>query len=514
MANASRIAKSVANARVNVLFYIITLVLAFFSRKVFLNNLGTEFLGLSSALGDILSLMNITELGIGTAVAVTLYKPLFDDNRTAITDIISVYGFLYTIIGALIASASVIVSCFFPLMFADTSLPLWLVYFLFFALVYGALLSYFVNYPQIVLSASQNNYVIIYRYQTITVIKVLLQMACSHLPHCYVWWVLIEVLAGTVNSIVLRHSVRKHYPWLATSIRLGRERFHDYKDLWIKTKQVFVLKLSHLVFNGSINLFIGMFVSLPMVALYGNYNMVMSKLTSFVDGLFTGMEASVGNLIAEGNRAKTLGVFFELLSIRYFLAGLLSIVLYFTTPALIVVWLGEEYVLSELVLVLISLHIFFQQGRLTVDNFKNGFGLYSDVWAPVAEVVICVVLCVVLGRLFGLAGILAGFVTAEFLIKMFWKPYFLFSRGFEVSVLRHYWPVWLRFIVIILACAALTLFASRLLRQTFDCTTWLGFIAYAAAIGAVVLMLLTTAFWLCDRHFRTFLRHINSYITR
>ena len=52
---ASRIQKSIKNAKVNVIFYVITAVLAFFSRKVFLDNLGTEFLGLSSTLGDILN---------------------------------------------------------------------------------------------------------------------------------------------------------------------------------------------------------------------------------------------------------------------------------------------------------------------------------------------------------------------------------------------------------------------------------------------------------------------------
>jgi putative polysaccharide transport protein len=102
----SRIQKSIKNAKVNVIFYVITAVLAFFSRKVFLDNLGTEFLGLSSTLGDILNLMNITELGIGTAVGVTLYKPLFNDEREKISDIISVYGFLYSRIGILIGSVS------------------------------------------------------------------------------------------------------------------------------------------------------------------------------------------------------------------------------------------------------------------------------------------------------------------------------------------------------------------------------------------------------------------------
>lgn len=253
---ASRIQKSIKNAKVNVIFYVITAVLAFFSRKVFLDNLGTEFLGLSSTLGDILNLMNITELGIGTAVGVTLYKPLYNDEREKISDIISVYGFLYSRIGLLIGGGSILLSCFFPLFFKDINMPLGLVYFMFFSMVYGALLSYFINYRQIILSASQNNYVIVYRYNTITIVKTLLQMASSFLPFCYIWWIGLELVAGTVNSLILHLSVKKRYPWLNTSIKLGKAKFKDYKELWVKTKQVFAFKVSHLIFNGSINIFI------------------------------------------------------------------------------------------------------------------------------------------------------------------------------------------------------------------------------------------------------------------
>lgn len=165
-------------------------------------------------------------------------------------------------------------------------MSLGLVYFMFFSMVYGALLSYFINYRQIILSASQNNYVIVYRYNTITIVKTLLQMASSFLPFCYIWWIGLELVAGTVNSLILHLSVKKRYPWLNTSIKLGKAKFKDYKELWVKTKQVFAFKVSHLIFNGSINIFISIFSSLSMVAIYGNYNMLMSKITAFLTDCF------------------------------------------------------------------------------------------------------------------------------------------------------------------------------------------------------------------------------------
>ena len=510
---ASRIQKSIINAKVNVIFYVITAVLAFFSRKVFLDNLGTEFLGLSSTLGDILNLMNITELGIGTAVGVTLYKPLYNDDKEKISDIISVYGFLYSRIGLLIGGASLLLSCFFPMLFKDINIPLGLVYFMFYSMVYGALLSYFINYRQIILSASQNNYVIMYRYNTITIVKTLLQMASSFLPLCYIWWIGLELVAGTANSVILHLSVKKRYPWLNTSIRLGKAKFKDYKDLWRKTKQVFAFKVSHLIFTGSINIFISIFSSLSMVALYGNYNMLMSKITAFFDGLFTSMGASIGNLIAEGDNAKLLKVFFELMSLRYFIAALCSITLYFSVPKLIIVWLGEEYILSQPVLILLSIHLFILQARLAVTNFKDAYGLFQDVWAPIAEVLISVSFSLVLGENYGLFGILFAFTLADLLIKIGWQPYYLFKKGFQVSVLREYVPVFLRYIMILLIAFVGVSYLERSIGVLIDTTSIIGTFIYCIVIGCMVLFLLLALFVSFDKNFRYFVIHIKEYLS-
>lgn len=508
---ASRIYKSIKNAKVNVIFYIISAVLAFFSRKIFLNNLGTEFLGLSSTLGDILNLMNITELGIGTAVGVTLYKPLFDNDHDKINDIISVYGYLYSNIGKLIGAISIALSFFFPLIFKNTTVPLLLVYFMFFSMVYGSLLGYFINYKQIILSASQNNYVIMYRYNTINIIKTILQMCTSFLPFCYIWWIFMELISSTTNSIILNISVKKHYPWLNTSIKIGKLKFKHYTDLWTKTKQVFTFKLSHLIFNGSINILISIFSSLSMAAIYGNYNMLMSKVTAFFDGLFINMGASIGNLISQGDKGKLLKVFFELLSLRYFIAGLCSITLYFAIPKLIIAWIGKEYILSQSILILMSVHIFILQARLTVTNFKDAYGLFQDTWAPIIEVFIGITLSLILGKLFGLAGILFAFTVADFLIKICWQPFYLFKKGFQTSVFKKYLPVFFKYIIILLVTTICILFIDRNIKNFFYSTSILSALAYSSIIGCIVLLFLIVLFTCFDKHFRGLISHLRDY---
>jgi O-antigen/teichoic acid export membrane protein len=508
---ASRIQKSIMNAKVNVMFYVITTLLAFFSRKYFLKNLGDDFVGLSSTLGDILNLMNITELGIGTAVGVTLFKPLYDDDKKKINDIISVYGFLYTRVGALIALAGVIVSGFFPLIFKDAGVPLYLPYLMFFTMLYGALLGYFVNFKQIILSASQQNYVIILRYNTSVVIKVILQILTSFLPYNYLWWIALEAITISIYTLIINRTIKKKYPWLQASYRVGKERFKDYKELWTKTKQVFCLKISHVVFNSSTNMLIYAFANLSTVALYGNYSMLMSKITSFIDGLFTGMEASIGNLIAEGDIVKIKKIFNELLCFRYYLAGLCSITLYYVVSPFIQVWLGKEYIMSQMLVILLSLHIFIQQARLTVDNFKNGYGLFQDYLAPIIEVVMNIGLALVLGKLYGMIGILFALVFCEALVKMLWKPYFLFSRGFKQSVITHYWPLIIKYFAIFAVVFAASYFIRPRIMLLFPIDGWLNMLLYCIAMGAFVCIVNTVAFFAVDANFRMFIEHLLSY---
>ena len=114
MKQESRTRKTFLNVRVNLIFYFLTLTLSFFSRKIFLDILGADFVGLTGTLQNLLSYLNIIDLGIGTAVGYLLYKPLFENNQGIINEIISVFGYLYRWVGIIILTIGVILSLFLP----------------------------------------------------------------------------------------------------------------------------------------------------------------------------------------------------------------------------------------------------------------------------------------------------------------------------------------------------------------------------------------------------------------
>ena len=125
----SRVKKSLLNARVNLIFYFLTLILSFFSRKIFLDTLGADFVGLTGTLQNLLGFLNLAELGIGSAIGYVLYKPLFEHDEGKINEIISVFGYLYRWIGFIILGAGIVLACFLPLIFPNTEFEMGVIFF-------------------------------------------------------------------------------------------------------------------------------------------------------------------------------------------------------------------------------------------------------------------------------------------------------------------------------------------------------------------------------------------------
>ena len=195
MITESRTAKSIKNSIVALSFYFIGLVLQFFSRKVFLDYLGTEILGLNTTVVNLLQFLNLAELGIGSAISFTLYKPLYSNDKKTINEIVSLHGWMYRNIAWIVIIGSAILMSCFPWIFEKITLPLWYAYASYGVMLVSALLGYFVNYKQILLSADQKDYKIQYSFQTSKLIKVCCQIfALTYFDNAFVWWLILEFI--------------------------------------------------------------------------------------------------------------------------------------------------------------------------------------------------------------------------------------------------------------------------------------------------------------------------------
>lgn len=475
MSQESRVKKSLLNARVNLIFYFLTLALSFFSRKIFLDCLGADFVGLTGTLQNLLGFLNLAELGIGSAIGYVLYKPLFDHDEAKINEIISVFGYLYRWIGRIILGAGCILACFLPLIFPDTQFELGIIFFAYFAFLASSLIGYFANYKQTLLGADQKNYVVTAYFQTANIVKVLIQMASAYYTGSYYLWVVIELAFGIIYSFILNWKINQVYPWLKTEVKQGKLLFKKYPEVMRYTKQLFVHKIAGIVQNQTTPFLTYAFVSLQMVAYYGNYTIITDKISLLISNLLDSTGAGVGNLIAEGKREKTIVVFWELISIRFFISGIFSFALFNLLPAFISLWIGKEYILPENILILLIISFFISITRGATDQFIFGYGLFYDTWAPITESIIYIVIAIIGGHFYGLGGIIMGGIISRTIIIGIWKPYFLFSKGFQMPIWK-YWINWLKYLfLIIIPFPILTYFIRNYNYQLNNWSNWILF---------------------------------------
>lgn len=433
-----RVHRSLMNIKVGMIFYIISIILAFFSRRVFLDCLGEEFIGLTGMLNNILTFLSVAELGIGSSIVYFLYKPLQENDHKKINEVMSMLAFLYRCIGLIIGGIGFFISLLFPWWFSNLTTDLHLVYFAFYIFLAQSIAGYIINYRQLLLSANQKQYVVSAYFQTMGIVQYILQIVIAYYWHNLYLWVAVGLFFTVIGCIILNRKIKKEYPWLKINLKAGMELLRSYPEVFTKTRQVFTLKMKDFILYRSDELLVGAFVSVTQVAFYGNYTMIINKLIYVVNILADGMSAGVGNLIAEGNKQHIMKVFWEMTATRFFIMGLIIYPLILFIQPIICCWVGPQYLLPSLIAYLLIFHLFIRLQYITVNMFVVASGLYDDVWTNWCELVINLIVTIALAPYLGIIGILLGKIVSVFFFQVFWKPYYLFTRGFHDST----WVYW------------------------------------------------------------------------
>ncbi|WP_455671780.1 lipopolysaccharide biosynthesis protein [Phocaeicola sp.] len=482
-----RVHKSLLNARVNLVFYFLSLFFAFFSRKIFLNCLGADFIGLTGTLGNILGYLNLAEFGVGGAISFFLFKPIQMQDRDKINEILSVFGYLYRRIGQVILGVGIMVSLFFPLIFGRTEIGFGIIYFAFFSFLGSSLIGYFINYRQLLLTADQKNYVVAIYFQSANIVRIVLQIFLAYTYHNLYAWVAIEFLFAVIGCVILNWKINKEYPWLHTNIAQGKVLLQKYPDILKNTKLVFIHKLKDFLLSRSDEIMVFAFVSLKMVAFYGNYTMIVSKLSLLFTSILDGVHSGVGNLVAEGDKKNMMKVFWELMAIRHFIAGFMVFSIFFLMEPFITLWLGQEYVMDRWILLLMLVYLYISQSRGVIDMFNHAHGLYADTWSAWTELVLNVSITVVFGLKYGISGILLGKIVSTFFIIVLWKPYYLFNSGFHLPI-ADYWKGTIRYYLIFGVAFTAGKFSIGIihLNPYHDFGELIGFAAYIVTVYLLV----------------------------
>ena len=106
------------NAGRNILFGVILklyqIVVPFLMRTAMIYLMGVQYLGLNSLFTSILQVLNLAELGVGSAMIYSMYKPIAEDDTITICALMKLYRTYYRIIGLVIAIAGCLLTPFIP----------------------------------------------------------------------------------------------------------------------------------------------------------------------------------------------------------------------------------------------------------------------------------------------------------------------------------------------------------------------------------------------------------------
>ena len=115
----TRTQNAIFNSIISILVQILKIILAFANRSIFIYYLGIVYLGLNGLFSSILSVLSLAELGIGTAIAVSLYKPLVENNIAKINAYMQMYKRIYTKIASIVLILGIVISFFLPYLASD-----------------------------------------------------------------------------------------------------------------------------------------------------------------------------------------------------------------------------------------------------------------------------------------------------------------------------------------------------------------------------------------------------------
>lgn len=338
-------------------------------------------------------------------------------------------------------------------------MPSGYIYASFLVFLYSSLLTYYYNYKQTLLIANQQQYLVVYNYHSILLLKSIVQiLVVALLPHPYVWWLVLHVVFVTLATWNLERAIKRTFPYFNMYWKEGEILYKRYSHLMTKVKQVFFHHVASFALTRSSSIIIYAYTSLTLVTLYENYLLVITAVQSLSNSIFGGIYAGVGNLVAEGNKQRIMRVFKELFSIRFFLSCVCCYGVLEVMEPLICLWIGEQYLLPQKTLYLATAILYINLSRQAVEIFIAAHGMYQDIAAPIIESVLNIVLSCWFGYMWGINGVLLGVLVSLIVIVLCWKPYFLFRFGLKCSLLKYIWMYAVHFCCMLLTCIVTTYF--------------------------------------------------------
>ncbi|MEW8956834.1 lipopolysaccharide biosynthesis protein [Clostridium sp.] len=431
-----RTGKAIKNVKYNIIFYVILSMLTFITKKVFIDRLGDDMNGLNALFSSILSLMNLAELGIGSAVMFALYKPVNENNKPLINGILNLYKKMYSIAGVIMLTCGVIFIPFLGI-FVKGDIALDLVRICYLIYLLNTSFSYFFSHKLTLLYVHQQGYVISKYDGMAKVLKNIVQILILFLTPSYIYFLCVETIFNILYYYFINRTINNCFKDILSTKGVVEDKVKE--SIYSNIKALSLHKMGSFVVFGTDYMLMAFFTNLDSVGNYSNYMFVITFFTTLVMKFFDGIIASIGNLISSSNEDKTYNVFNKIFFFNFWLVCFVTISIYNTIDHFIYVFFGSGKLLNKYVIIFMMISFFITNMRPSIEKFKEAAGIYrQDRFAPILEALINLVASLILGHYFGIAGIILGTIISSVAIVFWLRPVLVYRIVFKRNSMDYF----------------------------------------------------------------------------
>lgn len=484
----SRTINSIRNIMTGVFGQALQIILGFVSRTVFIKFLAAEYLGISGLFTNILSMLSLAELGVGSAIIFALYKPLAENDSKKLAILMKYYSKAYRVIGVVLAIMGIVLMPFLSVLIKskpNISESLYLLYLIY---LFNTVISYFYSYKGSIIIADQKNYIVSIISYIISVIQTILQIIVIIITKKFVIYLIVQSLCVFANNIMISKTADKLYPFLEDNATEKMDE-NDRKSITKNIKALMIIKLSGVLVNNTDNIIITYFSGLITVGLCSNYTMLIGIVSTMLTLIFNGVTASVGNLNAQANKRKQVEIFNVINFANFWLYGFSTIGIILVINDVINIWIGTSFILPFNITLILAVNFYIVGMQSAVWTYKNTMGLFRQGrYLLLVTAAINLGLSFWLGDKFGLFGILLATAISRLVTNAWYDPYVVYRYGLKENPIL-YLVKYLKYLGAVLIVLVITNFVCNIISVTSILTLLLKIILCTVVVNSIFIIL-------------------------
>ena len=407
-------------------------MLPFVIRTVMIRYMGMEYTGIGSLFASILSVLNLAELGVGSAMVYSMYKPIAEGDDKTVCALLKLYKFYYRIIGMVICVAGIVILPFVPKLINGTVPDGLNVYILYLQYLAATVFSYWLfAYKNSLLNAYQRNDVISkIQIATCTIQYGTQILAIISFKNYYIY-LTVTLLIQILNNILTNIVSNKMYPKLQPEGNLPES---NIKQINGEVKDIFTSKVGGVIVSAADSIVISAVLGLLPLALYQNYFSVVSAVIGFISVAFVAVTAGIGNAFVTESREKVYDIFRTVSLLCFMAYGVCVSCFLCLFQPFMKLWVGEENMLTMGMVIMFCLYFYVREMMNLFSLYKDGAGIWhQDRFRPLIEAGTNLVLNLILVRFIGLYGILLSTIISMAFVSLPWLYGNLFKYVFQRS---------------------------------------------------------------------------------